>query len=416
MAVDAVGSGMYIPFSLVFFQHVTRLPLPLIGAVLTATGFVAMAALPLVGAAVDHWGAKRAQLALYLLRAVGFAAYPLATVLPLFAAVALVTAIGDRGFPAAQQARIGELVSGPELERLQGVSRSLTNAGLGIGTLLATGLIAGLGDAGFLTAAWLNAGSFLVAALLNQRVPGGAQPTATPGPRTRRERGGYRLVLADRPYLGLTAANFLVALGYSALSVLLPAFAANWLGTPQSLTGSAFALNTALCAVAGVPAARLVRRFGDRTRAAAAGAVVFAVAFLGQAALGLARPHSVTVVMTGLLAAVAVATLGELLHSPALSALSTEAAPQPLRGRYLATYQLSWSLSRTIAPSLFTLLLAVHGSLPWLFVAATALASAALLLRLGRSLPADAVRPVPVLIPAPTPHDAEARTALEATA
>ncbi|HEV2634305.1 MAG TPA: hypothetical protein VGX23_04100 [Actinocrinis sp.] len=38
VTVDAVGSGMYVPFSLVFFRHVTGLPLPTIGLVLTVTG------------------------------------------------------------------------------------------------------------------------------------------------------------------------------------------------------------------------------------------------------------------------------------------------------------------------------------------------------------------------------------------
>ncbi|MCX4748045.1 MFS transporter [Kitasatospora sp. NBC_01287] len=386
MAIDSVGSGMYVPFSLVFFRHVTGLPLPLIGAVLTVTGFAAMAALPLVGTAVDRFGARRLQLALYLVRGLGFAAYPFAGSLPAFAAVALLTSIGDRGFPVAQQARIGELARGADVERLQAIARSLANAGLGAGTLLASLIIAVLGDRGFTAAAWLNAASFVLAALLARKVPAVARGAARASAAC--QDCGYRTVLADRRYLGLTGANFLIALGYSALSVLLPVFAVSCLGTPQSLTGAAFVLNTVLCAVAGVPVARLARRLGRRTRTAALGAGLFAAAALGQAVLGTVRPHAVLVALGGLLVLVVVATLGELVHNPSSSALATSAAPVALRGRYLATYQLSWSLAKTVAPSLFTGLLAVDARLPWLLVAAAALAGGALLLRLARLLPA----------------------------
>ncbi|WP_063772030.1 MFS transporter [Kitasatospora mediocidica] len=398
MAVDSVGSGMYIPFSLVFFRHVTGLPLTLIGAVLTATGFAAMAALPLVGVAVDRFGARRLQLALYGLRGLAFAAYPFATSLPAFAVVALLTATGDRGFPVVQQARIGELARGADVERLQAIARSLANAGLGAGTLLASLIIGVLGDRGFTVAAWLNAASFLAAGLLARRTPGTGRsrpaPARADGPAADGPaRVGYRVVLADRQYLGLTSANFLIALGYSALSVLLPVFAVSRLGAPQSLTGAAFVVNTVLCAVAGVPVARAARRFGSRTAAAAAGAGFFALAALGQAVLGTLRPHALPLLMAGLLAAVVVATVGELVHNPSASSLATAAAPVELRGRYLATYQLSWSLAKTVAPSLFTVLLAVDGRLPWLVVAAAALAGGALLLRLGRTLPQHVVRP-----------------------
>ena len=47
---------------------------------------------------------------------------------------------------------------------------------------------------------------------------------------------------------------------------------------------------------------------------------------------------------------VIVATVAELVHSAAAGALSQSAAPKPLRGRYLAAYQISWSLAYAIAP------------------------------------------------------------------
>ncbi len=169
MAVDAVGSGMYIPFSLVFFHHITGLSFAVVGAVLTAVGLVGMAALPLAGAAVDRYGARRVQLVLYGVRGTGFAPCPLASALPAFAAVALGTAFGDRAFPAVQQSWIGEVAAGADRDRLQAAARALRNAGLGAGALLASLVVALAGDRGFVAAACLNAASFGVAWLLMRR-------------------------------------------------------------------------------------------------------------------------------------------------------------------------------------------------------------------------------------------------------
>ncbi|MCC9307357.1 MFS transporter [Kitasatospora sp. RB6PN24] len=386
LAIDALGNGMYIPFSLIFFRHVTGLPLAVIGLVLTATGLVSMALLPSIGTLTDRFGARRMQLALYLVRALGFAAYPFAHALPVFGAVALVTTIATQGFPAVQQARIGELARGTDLERINALARSLANAGLGAGSLLAALLVSRAGNGGYTVAAWLNGASFLIAAVLVRRVPAGP---AAPGGRSA-EPTSYREVLRDRPFLSLTTANLLIALGYAALSVLLPVYATGTLHTPGSVTGLAFAVNTVLCAALGVPAGRLVRRFATRNRAAAAGAALFAAGFLGQALL---VPAAGRWIAAGLLAAVAVTTVGEVLHNPAASALVATVAPAALRGRYMATYQLSWSLSKALAPSLFTGLLTVNTRLPWLLLAAGTVLGAGMLLRLERRLPAEAVRP-----------------------
>ncbi|MGW6710327.1 MFS transporter [Streptomyces sp. NPDC054956] len=384
MLVDAVGTGMYVPFSLVFFQRITGLPLATIGTVLTVAGLLAMGAMPVGGWAVDRFGARRVRLALYLIRGVGFLAFPLGTTLPVFALVAVLSAAGAQAFPATQQALIGELAQAEHRDRLMALARSVNNAGLGAGGLLAAGLVQLGGDGGFLAVAWLNAATFFVAALFALRI----RTSHPAGPATGRQRSGYRAVLRDRPYAGLTVANFLIALGYSALSVLLPVYAVSQFDLPASVAGPLFAVNTALCAFAGVPVGRLGRRFTRRTRVAAVGALVFAASFLGYALLGDMPRQGV---MAGLVGLLILYTVGELVHSPSAGALSVSAAPTEARGRYLATYQLSWALSQTLAPSLFTGLLTVDGRLPWLVLAASSTAGAVMLIALERHLPAEAV-------------------------
>ncbi|MFE6894940.1 MFS transporter [Streptomyces sp. NPDC057694] len=385
-AVNGVGNGMYIPFTLVFFHHVTGLSFPVVGAVLTVTGLIGMGALPVAGAAVDRFGARPVQYVLYAARALGFVLYPAAHALPAFAAVVLVTAAADRAFPAVQSALIGEVARGADRDRLQAALRALTNGGLGAGSLLATLVIGVAGSGAYTYAAWGNALSFAVAALLLRPLrPVRAAPGA-------RRRAGYRLVAADRPFLILTSANFLNALSYSALSVLFPLFVVQWLHAPGVLTGTAFTVNTVLCGAVGVLVAGRVRGAGARrTRAAALGGTLFAASFAGLAVVGSARSASGWLIGALLVALVVLYTLGELIHSPAAEVLAVSAAPEAVRGRYMATYQLSWSLAKALAPSLFTTLLAVDGRVPWLFLIGTSLLAAGMLLRVERRLPVDSV-------------------------
>ncbi|MFD3471622.1 MFS transporter [Streptomyces sp. NPDC058682] len=400
IGISSVGIGMYVPFSLVFFHHVTGLSLTLVGLVMTVTGLAALAFMPLAGTAVDRFGAKRANLVLYGIRALGFALYPFASSLPAFAAVALVTALADRSFSIVQQSLIGEVARGTARDRLQASTRALQNAGMGAGALLVSGVLALWGTGGFTYTAWGNSAAFALAGLLVSRVravrvvPGAGTAGAAQAGVV-----GYRTVLRDRPFLGLTAANFLTALGYSALSVLFPLYLSTWLSAPDSLTGAAFTVNTVLCAGIGVLVAGRVRRSGARrTRSAALAALLFAAAFVGQIVLGTLRPGQ-SATLVALLVIVVVYTLGELVHSPSGGALSVSAAPEAVRGRYLATYQLSYSLAGALAPSLFTALLAVDGRLPWAVLAVAALGAALALLRLERHLPAEAVYAEPPAAP-----------------
>ncbi|MGW0895644.1 MFS transporter [Streptomyces goshikiensis] len=415
VGISAVGIGMYVPFSLVFFHHVTGLSFALVGVVLTVTGLIGLAFMPLAGSAVDRFGAKKVNLVLYAVRAAGFALYPFAGSLPAFAAVALITALADRSFPIVQQSLIGEVARGAARDRLQASLRALQNAGMGAGALLVSGVLALWGTGAFTHTAWGNAVAFAVAGLLVSRV----RPVRDAGTAAaaRRAPAGYRMVLRDRPFLGLTAANFLTALGYAALSVLFPLYIATWLHGPDSLTGAAFTVNTALCAGIGVLVAGRVRRSGARrTRSAALGSLLFAAAFVAQIVLGTLRPGQ-TVTLVALLAIVVVYTLGELVHSPSGGALSVSAAPEAVRGRYLATYQLSYSLATALAPSLFTGLLALDGRLPWAVLAVAATGAAAALLRLERHLPAEAVyaEPPAAVVAGSAPRGAEPTAATTAS-
>jgi MFS family permease len=375
----SIGDGIYVPLTMLFIHGLTGLSLTSIGAGLTIAGLSALAFMPAAGILIDRFGGRRVLIAVLALRALGFAAYPFADSYPAFLAIALVVAVGMWASSPSQQSLIGDLAQGAERDRLLAWDRSLRNAGMGCGSLAAAGMLAWNGTTGFIVAAESLAAVFAVAAVLVTRIP-----QVRSAAKRADTRGGYRQVLADRPYLLITTANFLIAFGYTTQAMALPVFLTRDVEMPDALAGAVFAVNTVLVALLGVPAARLTSR-GRRTRTAALGAATFALSFAAFAAL----PHLVrgADALVAVLAVAVLYTAGELVHSAPSQSLSVQAAPDHLRGRYLSVYQLSWSVCRTIAPMLLGFLLDTGPWHLWTVLALLVLTGAAILLTAERSLP-----------------------------
>ncbi|MFI8763620.1 MFS transporter [Streptomyces sp. NPDC053792] len=378
----SIGDGIYVPLTMLFIHGLTGLSLTSIGTGLTVAGLSALAFMPAAGILIDRFGGRRVLIGVLALRAIGFAAYPFADSYPAFLTIALVVAVGMWASSPSQQSLIGDIAQGAERDRLLAWDRSLRNAGMGFGSLAAAGMLAWNGTAGFIVAAEALAAVFAVAAVLVARIPhvrGVAERPDT--------RGGYKQVLADRPYLLITTANFLIAFGYTTQAMALPVFLTRDLAMPDALAGAVFAVNTVLIAALGVLAARLTSR-GRRTRTAALGAATFALSFAAFAVLPqLVRGADALIAV---LAVAALYTAGELVHSAPSQSLSVQAAPDHLRGRYLSVYQLSWSVCRTIAPMLLGFLLDAGPWHLWTVLALLVLTGAAILLYAERSLPAHA--------------------------
>ncbi|KAB8187449.1 MFS transporter [Microbispora catharanthi] len=389
MVVDATGSGMYLPLSLLFFHHVTGLPIERVGVIMTGAALFSLVGNPIAGVLVDRFGARAVVVGGYLVRAVGFAAYPLVdSPLTMFLAVALV-ALGDGSYPPSIQSFVASIARGADRDRLLAAQRSLRNAGLGAGGLIA-GAALGLGsDAAYRVIVLVSAVAFVGAALILRTipVPGGRAPTV-PRAATDRRSGGYRLVLRDRTFLALTLQNVPTAFGYMVLSVALPVYVTQELDVPASLVGVLYAVNTVGIALLQIPVTRRLIRY-RRTRTVAAGAATFAASFAAFALLAgvPARP----VALAGVFAATALFTLGEMLHGAPLSALVSSAAPEETRGRYMAVYQFSWAIPITLAPAVLTALLSLSPVSMWLLLAGGVSCSALTMLRLESRLPARAV-------------------------
>jgi Na+/melibiose symporter-like transporter len=385
--VDSLGSGLWMPFGLIFFTKAQGIPADAVGLALTIGGIVGLLCGPLAGTLVDHRGAGPVLLVSNLARIVTFSCYPFVGAAWQIALLAAMTSASDRMFWASNAPLLGQLAEGRRLDSLLGTQSVIRIAGLGVGAAVATPLAGNV--TGLHVVSWLNAATFAAAACFVfpvARAVDAGRRAATAG----RERvaQGWGVVLRDRPYLVLCAVQVVLALAANSLVVILPLVALSPLGGPLWLPGASVVVGNVVLALAQKPAVRYAER-RTRQRGISLAGGVFALAFvimLPGRALG-----------TGLAVAVVMATsvvgvIGEALSAPLMTAAAHRAAPEGLAGRYSAAFQTAWGAAGALSPAVCTGLLALGYGVLWSVLAVLALLSVPLLAHAAKHLPAGSLR------------------------
>jgi MFS family permease len=376
-AIDALGSGLFIPVSLLYFIATTPLSTARIGLALTIASLLSIPFGPPVGSLVDRFGAKPVMQAGHVLNAVGFAGYLLVGTFSGVLLCAWIVALGRAFFLGSYGVTVTALSEAGGRELAFGRLSAIRNLGYAGGGLLA-GLAISIGTHSVYTGIIVaNVASYLAALALMARVPNTRRASIG-----RAERA-WRIALSDRPYRVVLAAQFCLTAAAFSLYFVFPVYVTRELGLPGWLAGGLFTFNALLVGFGQSGAVRAVTGL-VRSRVLAAGHLAFGVGYLVMLA-ALHRPAGVAGVLV--VAGTLVYTAGELLTAPTTAALASEAAPDHARGRYLAINQLSVSLATALSPMAFTFLLARGPSATWLSLTTLATIGVSLSVTAGRALP-----------------------------
>lgn len=383
MLVDSLGSGLFLPFAIVYFVKTSTMSAATVGLGLSAAGLLALPVSPLVGPAVDRLGPKQVVLASNALQAAGFIAYLWAGAIWLLIPFALIVNAGQNMFWTANGALVTLAADPGERARWFAMMRMLRNAGSGLGGLLAAASVSVGSTTAYHALVVANAVSFVVAAaLLLGWTPAGSPAGQPPGrsvpgqvprtaPRTAAPRAGYRFMLADRVFLTLMLLNVMLVLCATALTVTLSVYLIRNLHQAAWLAGTLFAFNTVVIVVA-QPKITVATERHRPARVLQFACAAWAMAFL---IAWLATPMPDWLAVPALFLVVALWAIGQDVYSPSMNDFVAGIAPATGRGRYFAVLQLTWGIARTIAPAVFLGLLS-RGS-EWLWI--TLLACSAIL-------------------------------------
>jgi MFS family permease len=378
---NALGNGVVFPFLLIYLHNVRGISLGTAGLILAATSVAGLVAGPASGALIDHLGPRWVLSASMVVSAAGFGGFAFVhSPGPAFVAAGL-AGLGNGSFWPSHAGMVAALTERETRHNAYAMQRVLNNLGIGVG-----------GVVGGLIATTSHPGSYELLFLIDAITFGGylvALWFVPSPPRVRRAdggtSGGYRLVLRHKTFLAYVILNAcLVAIGFSLLGDIFPAFAKNTAHVSERGIGLCFLANTLVIVVAQLPVAKWLE--GRRRMAAyAVEGSVWAVAWVVVFAGGWWFSGSAAAAVFAL--ALTVFGFGECFHGTVQNALIADLARPGLLGRYLAVngfgFQLGGAAGR--AAGGFALAFAPHAI--WIGAAAAALGIGASALVLERFLP-----------------------------
>jgi MFS family permease len=407
-ALSAIGTGMTLPFFVVYLHRVRGIELEIAGL---AVATIALASLPgnaVGGFLTDRVGARRAVLAGLVLSAAGAASIAFVSEPWQAFGAAAASGFGLAVFFPAFDSLLAVTVQSEQRSSVFAMRHATMNAGFGIGGLVAAAIVELDSVRTFQVLYLVDAASFLAVVPLLLALRGiGVRPE-----RDAEARGaGYRSVLRDRVFLRVVVLTLLLfGLGYAQLNAAFPAFATGPGGIGAKALAIAFAVNTLAVVLLQLPVLRLLQ--GHR-RSAALSLVfaLWAVTWAVTLTAGSLGGGAAAVMLFA--AAVAIFALGETLMSPSVQPLVNDLAPDALRGRYNAVYTLALTTGYILGPVIAGAALgAGHANAFFLALVGACLVAALGASRLERTLPAsvDLIgdRRVglaePAIVPAATTH------------
>jgi hypothetical protein len=404
-AADALGTGLFLPLSVIYLTKIVGLSPARAGLGLTLAGVLAIAASPLSGALLGRLDARKVVLGCFAASACAFAAYIFVGSFASFLGVAVVIQFASRmDRPAKVVLTLGVTPRPGQVDALAWQS-TVRNLGYGTGGLLAALALLVHGRTPFVVLLAANAASYVLAGVLVLRLPAVRPPERADGDGT-----GYAEVIRDRPYLGLALLNVIMALYDSLLLVAMPLWIVTRTRAPLSLAGLLFALNTLLVVLFQVRISRNMAARGGIARGYRTAAVSFVVA-CGAFALAAGAPAIVAIVL--LVLAISALTSAELVTSAGEWFLSVQLAPAELSAPYISVYKMSMSVQQAVGPALVTIVLVGWGRLGWLAFALLLAAGTLASRRLGAREIHRRVSPAPQT---PRSHEPAAAGGLPAAA
>ncbi|CAA9346845.1 MAG: Uncharacterized MFS-type transporter [uncultured Nocardioidaceae bacterium] len=346
VVLEFIGTGLVLPFNVVYLNEVRGFPLPHVGLLLGLPALVGLLVVGPGGLAIDRIGARAVQRGcLGVLVAANLVLAVAST--EAIAAVALVlTGLGFGLSWPTYQSLVAAVIPSEIRMRYFGLNFALLNLGIGIGGIVG-GFLVDVERLWTFQAVYVaDAVSYLPALLVLswplRHVAG--------RPEQHQEEATVRyLDVLRRPSVGtLTLLSFVASfVGYSQLNTGMPAYARALGEVSTQALGLAFAANTFVIVVLQLV---VLQRIEGRRRTRVI-VVLSGVWALSWVLLGTSSLVPGTLAATALVAACAsVFALGETLLQPTIPVLVNDLAPDHLRGRYNAVSSGAFQLAAVVSP------------------------------------------------------------------
>jgi len=335
VAVQTVGRGLTLPFTIIYVNEVRGIPLGQAGALMSIIAIVALLLTGPAGSTTDRIGARAVLLVGSAAELLGCAVLAFATNAAAFAVGFVLLGVSFGVSWPAFNALIAAVVRGRMRQQYFGINFALVNLGIGVGGIVG-GVFVDVRHPMSFTVIFLACGAsqlIPIGLLLGplRHVHGRVEaPSDEPGTAP----ASYLTILRRPAVIWMTVLTFTTTfVGYGQMEAGFPAFARDVSEVSTRTIGFAFAANTATIVLLQFLVLRLIdgRR---RTRVLLGMTGLWVLSWLVLGATGLVAGSAVATV--GVIAFLAVFALGETLMQPSIPAIVNDLADDHLRGRYNA--------------------------------------------------------------------------------
>ena len=366
--LSAVGDGVFLTGSAVFFTQIVGLSAAQVGLGLTISGVATFALAVPLGTLSDRWGARRVWAISSLVEALAYLAWLATNGMTSYVAVTIGLALLQTSSRAARNAYRIDVFPRQERVRSQAYFRAARNIGYTLGALLA-GIALSTGDDRVIRAVPVHtAGLLLLNALLISRLPAVVhrhvdQPLVQAVEAV--EAGGTTSALRNRGYVAACVLDGILSTHQVLLNVVIPLWLVEETDAPRVLLAWLFGTNTVMAVLLQVAAARGIATVADALRAERRGAAFFVL----SCAIVLVT-HDTTGWLTIVLVWVGHVTVtgAELLQSAGQWGLQSELSDASRRGEYQGVAQLGYTLGTVWAPAVYTYLAVTWGAVGWTLI------------------------------------------------
>lgn len=336
MLISAVGGSMIWPFLTIYMRQRLDIPLTAVTLLLTLNAAAGLMTTFVTGPAVDRFGRKGAMFLSLAVGSIMMLAMSMAGTLQLWAILMAINGAFGPLYRVGSNSMVADLIEPERRASAYALLRTSNNLGVAIGPSVGGFVTAASYALAFYSAAGASAiFALLVMFFVNETVP--QRQIATEQPQTD---GGYSQVLRNRPFLAFCGVYTLGVMAHVLMMVLLPVYAKENFGVPESQYGFIMATNAAMVVLFQYTTTRITERH-HHLPVLAVGSLFLALG-AGSVALGWNFPT--------FLASMVILTIGEMIVMPTSTALTANLAPPDMRGRYMSIYGLTWGIGFGIGP------------------------------------------------------------------
>lgn len=364
--LSAVGDGVFLTGSAVFFTQIVGLSAAQVGLGLTISGVATFALAVPLGTLADRFGARLVWAAASLVEAIAYLAWLAVGGMASYVAVTIGLALLQTASRSARNAYRIDVFPRQERVRSQAYFRAARNIGYTLGALLAGVALATDDNQVIRAVPVLTAVLLLLNALLISRLPAVAHQHVDQPLVQAVEGAGTTSALRNRGYVVACVLDGVLGTHQVLLNVVIPLWLVEETDAPRVLLAWLFGTNTVMAVLLQVAAARGVHTVADSLRAERRGAAFFVL----SCAIVLVTHDTAGWVTIALVWVGHVTVTGaELLQSAGQWGLQSELSDASRRGEYQGVSQLGYTLGTVWAPAVYTYLAVTWGAVGWLIIA-----------------------------------------------